>query len=335
MAKNYEIECYGHNSIYLEEYLTDNYNNRKFNLYFSTPNEENMNEETGILLIISGFGANSNSNVYKKMREKFADKYNLVTIQCDYFGWEFMQSDLQNMTIESYGSEYKVVMNEDIDNFNDMSIMQAIDNITATLKVMDILYSNNYKINTKKIMIMGQSQGAYLAYLCNTMCRNLYTHILDNSAWTYPKYLEDNRCLTVDSNLGQVYVQFEYLAKKIALEPSCLKLDSLYKGYKNSCKIVCYHGTNDFLIKHNEKYNIIKNIENLVYNEISQDKIDGEVFKNNDHGLGADFIKLFDIFYNEYYDNKVEEIINFQNAVVLDDICKIDYTTGLPIIYSL
>lgn len=25
------------------------------------------------------------------MRNKFADEKNLVTVQCDYFGWEFMQ----------------------------------------------------------------------------------------------------------------------------------------------------------------------------------------------------------------------------------------------------
>ena len=25
------------------------------------------------------------------MRNTFADKYKLVTVQCDYFGWEFMQ----------------------------------------------------------------------------------------------------------------------------------------------------------------------------------------------------------------------------------------------------
>ena len=29
--------------------------------------------------------------IFIKMRNKFADEYNLVTIQCDYFGWEFMQ----------------------------------------------------------------------------------------------------------------------------------------------------------------------------------------------------------------------------------------------------
>ncbi|CAH2211897.1 hypothetical protein [Tepidibacter aestuarii] len=46
-----------------------------------------------MVLLISGFGGHANSNVYKKMRKEFADKYNMVTVQCDYFGWGFMQEE--------------------------------------------------------------------------------------------------------------------------------------------------------------------------------------------------------------------------------------------------
>lgn len=97
------------------------------------------------------------------MRSKFADQYNLVTIQCDYFGQEFMQGSNKNSinisresvsTIFSnneieelfkngfnynrfiniashYHLVVKEVLNESVGNFNDIGIMQAIDNITA------------------------------------------------------------------------------------------------------------------------------------------------------------------------------------------------------------
>lgn len=72
MAKEYNYEMFGQPSIYSSK-------ERKLNIYFSEP-EDGINEETGIILFIAGFGGNANSNVYKKMRSVFADKYNLVTI---------------------------------------------------------------------------------------------------------------------------------------------------------------------------------------------------------------------------------------------------------------
>ena len=78
MAKEYDFSMYGHPSIYKNM-------ERKLHVYFTEP-EEGINEYTGILLLIPGFGGNSKSNVYKKMRNIFADKYNLVVVQCDYFG---------------------------------------------------------------------------------------------------------------------------------------------------------------------------------------------------------------------------------------------------------
>ncbi|NRT64931.1 hypothetical protein [Clostridium beijerinckii] len=45
--------------------LENNYNERNFKVYFSTP-DNRVNCETGLLLLIAGFDANSQSNIYKK-----------------------------------------------------------------------------------------------------------------------------------------------------------------------------------------------------------------------------------------------------------------------------
>ncbi|WP_223869599.1 DUF2920 family protein [Paenibacillus sabuli] len=102
----------------------------------------------------------------------------MVTIQCDFFGWEFMQS---------------VSLNETVSNFNDMGIMQALDNITAVIIVSEFIKDNNLKFNAKKIIADGQSHGAYLAFLCNRFAPNLFSLIIDNSAWIVPAYLTLNR----------------------------------------------------------------------------------------------------------------------------------------------
>ena len=102
MAKDYSFTIEGQPSIYKPQ-------SRRLQIYFSEP-ENGVNQETGILLFIAGFGGNANSNVYKKMRSKFADKYNLLTVQCDYFGWEFMQ-DATNIIFNVSKSELEHVFN--------------------------------------------------------------------------------------------------------------------------------------------------------------------------------------------------------------------------------
>ena len=45
-----------------------------------------VNENTGMLVLIPGYGGNIDSHVFRKMREVFAEQYNFITVQCDYFG---------------------------------------------------------------------------------------------------------------------------------------------------------------------------------------------------------------------------------------------------------
>lgn len=374
MSESYIIESFGHNSIYTDDYLKDNYHKRKFKIYFNCP-EAGINKETGILLLIAGFGGNSNSNVYKKMRNMFSDKYNLVTIQCDYFGWEYMQSDIDNIEIEYIDldkikksvseSEFKKayidniislneltqlkfkeknivkfekILNEDLNNFNDMGIMQAVDNITAVINVMNILYDNNYIFNTKKVIIMGDSHGAYLGYLCNYMCNGLFSYLLDNSAWIYPKYFLDNRISKFNFDNLELQIKYRYLAKRLDFSFDFLNLKNLYKDFNNRCKIVIYHGEDDILITIDEKYNGVKNINNIIFNRVNIHNIDKSIFKSTGHGLEADFINLFDSFYNEYVDGEQSSILEFQQQSKIEyskGSINIDYKNVFPQIYIL
>ncbi len=372
MAKEYKFNAYGHNSVYLRNYLNNNYNKRKFNVYFSEP-EMGVNDETGILLLVPGFGGNANSNVYKKMRNTFADKYNLVTIQCDYFGWEFMQSSsnvfIPNLDIKeiekiftkdeikdiynedkglnlinfiNYGKKYNINLslkenldNENLENFNDMSIMQALDNITAVLRVMSIIYDNNLKFNTKKVMIFGQSQGAYISYLCNRFCPGLFTLLIDNSSWLYPQYIENNRVVTsiVDNLTMQIY--FDYLIGRMSIDKELIDLKYLYSNIHNQCKVIAFHGVTDNLISSKEKKDFCGEIYNCLYCEIDSSKVDGNIFKSTNHGLNADFLNLFDFIYNrESFDKS--NLLEFENKVVINTSSNkytIDYTNILPIFY--
>lgn len=349
-----------------------NRNSRKLKVYFSVP-QNDTNEETGLILFIAGFGGHANSNIYKKMREKFSDEYNLITIQCDYFGYEFMQSagniSLPNIDKEklsqvftsneikkifkigeldfdaflNFGSKYNInveakadLSKENINNFNDMGMLQAIDNITAVLNVINILYENNYSFNSKKIIIYGHSHGAYLSYLCNAFAPKIFSLIIDNSAWLYPVYLHKNQSRILYNRIGNLTLitRFDYLAKRLINDTELLNLPKLYSKFKNNCKIISYHGTTDNLISCQDKSLFCNNIRNCIYNEISQDKLDNVSFKSTNHGLDSDFIELFNYTMSNFNikfekDNKID----LQNEVVYEtDKHKyvIDYRNIIP-----
>lgn len=354
MAKEYCITEFAHNSIYTENKVQNNYKSRKINIYFDEP-DGGINSDTGILLFIPGFGGSSSSNVYKKMRNEFADKYNLVTIQCDYFGWQFMQKpdkitvpnfdmnqmkrifndqdieriykngklDFDEFITSAVKYDLNVTVNADLsgeklEDFNDMGIMQAIDNITAVLRVMAILYDNEYEFNAKKVIVYGQSQGAYLSYLCNAFAPSLFSLIIDNSAWIYPCYLKSNRFFIQKINNFTLTVEFDYLVKKLGVDEELLSLGDLYSNFKNTCRIICYHGTTDNLISNFDKSKFCEKIENCEYNEISLKEVDNEIFKSTNHGLDADFLKLFDFTYkNAEKHFKKDNFINLESDVII------------------
>nr|WP_144921591.1 DUF2920 family protein [Paenibacillus bovis] len=321
MSKDYKLHWPSHPNIYGGNGV------RKFNIYFSEP-DQGVNEETGILLLIPGFGANASSNVYKKMRKNFADQYNLIVVQCDYFGQEFMQgsrsvqmnfsrdnlsgifssSEIENIFKDGFngrkfieiGSKYSInlslkeILNETADNFNDMGLMQAMDHLTSIYYVIKILEDNGLTFNTNKIIAYGHSHGAYLCYLCNAMAPHLFSLIIDNSAWLQPVYLSSPRFLFTKVGNMTIQTEFDYFVRKLDYDADILNLSALYGKFDNLCNIESFHGTTDNLISHKDKNQFCKSINHCIFHEISTSKVDGDIFKSTNHGLDADFLKMFD-----------------------------------------
>lgn len=369
MSQQYEIQIKTLNSIYAEN---SGYN-RNLNVYFSTP-QYGVNKYTGIMLYISGFGGHANSKVCKKMRSEFADEYNLITIQCDYFGYGFMQdSDQFNISTKQIQEKLKLLSDEDVktiyrqdnldfdrflqklkdkrtslvldtnlqesrENFNDMGLMQAIDNIVSVISVMNIMYDQNIEFNAQKIILFGNSHGSYLSYLCNALAPTLFKLLIDNSAWVFPQYLCEGKDRFLITQLDKlvIYKRFSYLAKKIIKDKNILDLNNLYKQFQNKCAIVSYHGINDDLVSNIEKREFCSNIDNCIYNEISDENLNNDIFKSTVHGLGADFIKLFDnVIRNLNFEFERTWDFELQNKVeLLTEKNKyiIDYTNVYPTI---
>lgn len=358
MAKAYEFEINAHPSIYLPQ-------ERQLKIYFSKP-EQGINNDTGILLLIAGFGGHANSNVYKKMRNEFADNYNLITLQCDYFGWEFMQmpnsiylrqEDIQqNLSAEEqkylatagdimdkftvllkkkkFFPPFYEYLDETYSNFNDMGIMQAIDNVSAVIAVLAILEDNQYFVNKNKILIYGHSQGAYLGYLCNAIAPQMFSLLVDNSAWLFPEYLNGSREVTLNE---EMLIIFEYLAAKAPFDKEFLTLNSLYQKFENNCKIISYHGIDDTLVTLKDKEEFAKRVKNMELYAVHEDMLDGESFCSTKHGLDSDFLKLFQMVINQNLNYERKKPFSLENVEYKTKKAHyyIDYSRGLPILTLL
>lgn len=356
MTKTESITIPAHHTIY------NNFNNRDLRIDFAIPSE-GTNEQTGIFIFVPGFGGHIDSNVYKKMREQFADNYNMVTVQCDYFGSKFMQKadtinfengidsianllddeELTNIRLKpdqllSILSTIKTTipvkakLDESLDEFVDMSFMQAIDLITTLEAIQIILRENDLLFDENNIVGFGQSQGAYLLHLSNFLAPHLFSKIIDNAAWVRPEYLFNNRLMYISAGNCTLAVEFDYIGKKIIRNPDALSLHNLYKSFNNGTYIYSCVGTTDNLVNVEDKQKSLKNLSYIDFEIIDQEKVDGTIFKSTNHGLDADYLKLVEyvMLRQGTHINRIPKLEKY--TVSSNEITvQVDYSKGLPI----
>ncbi|MFX3636815.1 MAG: DUF2920 family protein [Candidatus Pristimantibacillus sp.] len=361
MSKHHEFVCFTHPNIH------NNNSTREFKIYFSEP-DNGVNEETGILLLVAGYGATPNSKVYQKMRRQFADEHNLVVLQCDYFGSEFMQSipdDYQGITDdflkenlsegewkELFGSQnpweqLMIILNkngvnmipsvykpaENIENFNEMGLMQAMDNITALYYVIKIIEDNQLKFNQNKIMVSGQSHGAYLSLLCNGLIPGLFDLVIDNSAWLFPQFLKSPRRISISKNSVALLIQFDYLASALKMDYEILDLEHVYGQPANASTIFSFHGVSDALVPFEKKEVLMSNIKGCHFHLITDSHVDGQIFKSAAHGLNADFLKFFNYVISQVeFNDKPKNIYSSNRLQTSRAIYNIEFEEGVPLL---
>lgn len=326
MANTYELEIEAQPSIYTPA-------ERSMLLCFAEP-EDGVNEATGMLLIIAGYAGVVNSKIYSKMRKEFADNYNLVTVQCDYFGYEYMQNNhpvevsleeledsLSDAELELLQRDYdkyehilkgkkfiqQIELGEHLENFNDMGMMQAVDNLRSVKVVLDIIKDNQYKINENRIYAYGFSHGAYLAYLCNALWPELFTAIIDNSGYLIPYHLRHERLVDYVYEGMQICQIVKYRALEYIQDEQILQLPWLYQQFENQAGILCYAGEDDNMTSLEEKKTFLNQVEHSKIVTITKYNVNMENFTTTEHELGADFIKLFDLAYRTYLQPKEKE----------------------------
>lgn len=356
MSKEYAITVYGQPSL-------DTPADRTLTIYFGEP-ENGVNEQTGLLLLISGYGGTVDSNIYKKMRSLFADQYNLVTIQCDYFGNQFMQEpdkDIQipmeclqqhfsQEQIQSLFNNYQenepllynktfrfpVTFAETLENYNDMGPTQAMDQLIALKVVSDILEQNNYTFNKRKVIAYGQSHGAYLAHLCNCYMPNIFSAIIDNSSYIRPYFLTHTRDFELNAPHFTIIKEISYLASRIENDIQLFDLSYLYKKFNNTANIIAFQGSDDNMTTPKDKQQWLSAIPNSHYEYIDTSRIDHHIFHSTLHGMDADFIQLFSYVHNNYVLESKNNCLQFKENFINTENFTYHISTedGIPVMYK-
>lgn len=356
MSKEYSIEVYGQPCILSPA-------NRHITVLFDEP-DKGINKNTGILLFIAGYGGHSDANIYKKMRSQFCDEYNLVTIQCDYFGHEFMQEPDKNIQIpieclqqhfsqaqiEALFQNYQenesmlydktfrfpITLDETLENYNDMGPTQAMDQLIALKVVSDILEQNNYTFNKRKVIVYGQSHGAYLAHLCNCYMPNIFSAIIDNSSYLHPYFLTHTRDFELKAPHFTVIKQISYLASRIDNDMPLFDLGYLYKQFMNTAKIIAFQGSDDNMTTPNDKQQWLAAIPDSHYEYIDSSRVDNHIFHSTLHGMDADFIHLFSYVHKNYDLESEKDCLQFTEHFFQTDYFSYHISTedGIPIMYK-
>lgn len=269
---------------------------------------------------------------------------NLVIVQCEYFGEKYMHSEMPeklqelayNPQVQELAVSWKMELEESEEEFNDMGIMQALDVVTACLYVLEQVEI----INTNRIMIFGHSHGAYIAHLANVICPDLFSYILDISGYLIPYYMNKERMVgySIGDNKN-VHTIFNYLVSEkpsMQYDKELYDLRYLYNQFENRCRILAIQGVHDWMFDYREKVAFLKNIPYGDVILVTEDDVDGVVFKNTNHGCGLDFIQFLGVMI-PIIDKKIE----VNNALVInDDIYIADelwisYKTNRPIVKYL
>lgn len=358
MAKEYELEIMGQATWHGGQ-------PRKISMYFSEP-EKGADENTGILLLVAGYGGHAGSRVYQKMRNRFADDYNLVTLQCDYLGFRHMQSDHHMPVTEDVikdsvsEAEYArllkdfqgnkdeifknnllqgyVELDETEEDYNEMGLLQAMDNLMAVKVLLDVMEENGVVPLKDRMYLYGQSHGAYLAYVCNYLAPGLFAGIIENSAYLLPEYLSCDREVIKEGEEISLRKLYHYQVRDEAmLDGEAYDLTKLYAQTENTAAIISFHGADDTMIPLAEKKEFLSGLSHATLHEISSADVDGDIFKSSGHSLGADLLKVFEMGYRELEEKKPHRdgtvIIpeDKQFATALYEY-RVSWETGIPLL---
>lgn len=270
-----------------------------------------------IVLTVEYFGSHTAPpqpfpNFYEKLKEKHAIEINPVD--------QMSEQDMLYRVLEML-PEHGVtrlhpecgVFSRYMDEYESMGFLPAIDHLKALQELC-----RNYNIDKSRIFALGSSYGAYVVMLMAKFAPNTIKMVVENSGFvkaheetllrrnpniakfgklTLSTYSPTNWSDNADE--GRYFDQHHRLIRDLTIQTD---------EKKNSGYFYMYHSSEDELVPIEEKQKlatILGKTNHVKLHTITQENIDGRVFKHTQHGMGASLKDIFDQSMSEYLSESV------------------------------
>lgn len=288
------------------------------------------NKYNCLVVSINYFGIHSRSETgaYYRLADDFFDAvkriYNLeasVTIpnipltqeylpQLQNFASESLTALSKVLTVKWLDPQCQVLLKYAKNEYESFGFLPALDHLQITGEIL-----KNYKIDMRRMIILGSSYGGYIANLIGKFSPNTFSTIIDNSGFINASI---QHVVSKESLINPV---FYYAAPDLRV---CVAHDSLwtlrdesspyyfsdghryirsllYESHfqKTVTQYHIFHSTQDMLTatiaEKDKQVALLKKYAEVFYHRIEPQHIDGKVFKTMAHGMNASLRGLFDI----------------------------------------
>ncbi|WP_044410347.1 DUF2920 family protein [Thiomicrospira microaerophila] len=316
------------------------------NYYLYLPDDD---YQPRLVVYIPGFG--DDASAYRKVFcQKICEQYRLVTMTVDYHGllsrsqkkedlyFEQVDEQLIGQLLTKHGvkldgTESALVALEKLNSA--LEVKGVVENITATLlpkkkeyqngglmAALDILnaindFQNKYKVENPDVILVGSSNGGFIANLVSKIAPNTISAVIDNSSWASLSltYIVGRDLKTPESahyfwsNLKVYYYVLSAWTMRPNLPNTFLSSHHAIRGFDDTqikqmakngsiCFYYFAHAIDDNIAPTQAKINMAKTMISEgfdVHMEVfDQGDIDGKLVKNLEHGMGMSMLTLFD-----------------------------------------
>ena len=306
-----------------------------------------MNQDTGLVFFIEGFGGHPSKEYTRKLLSYLADQYNCIAVCVEYFDIEMKRPSLDSFCLDKvffeqfekklnvklpdfqgYSTSHILqsmakwlvgsglssfpdtarVINHPKDCYQSFGLLPAIDHLQVMIEVQQL-----FDLNSTRFFILGTSYGGYIADLLGKIAPETFNLIVDNSGFT--KTLADTTIddfHTLTSINGCSVVLYTKSLWSSDPESECFfdihnsEIRSLMihdHCYPSKSTYFCAHSRDDMLVPAKEKveFKTLRGAScEVELDLIDEDKVDGKLYKNLEHGMNASLRSLFDKAYNHY-----------------------------------
>ena len=200
------------------------------------------------------------------------------------------------------------------DKYSSFGFLPAIEHLNV---IYDIL--SNYKIKLSEINILGTSYGGYIALLMGKFAPHTFNFIIDNSGFVATQFSEihpslvtssssymrmiNNKRYEIPVSTKSIWENNEFSNNYFSDAHRMIRNVTLKKHMiQSDTKYYSYHSQEDLLALITEKQLFCERLKDFAYVDfakISENEIDGSLFKSLNHGMKASLRGLYDITFKK------------------------------------